>query len=71
MSIKKSKRSRNQILLILLGIMLAFVLTLNAKSFYSTNVLTPNESTSTEKIQKTTSRGLIKQIIYNFVGTTK
>jgi hypothetical protein len=45
---RRSHISRNRTLLILLGILLAFLLTLNAGTFYSANNLLPEEKSLEE-----------------------
>ena len=56
--------SLNRTLLILLGVLLAFLLTINAKPFYSADLLTTpgDENNTTAKVNPETPKIIIDQI---------
>ena len=64
MPTKRSNTNRNRTLLILLGIILACLLTLNARSFYAAEALTPKVS-ATKTIDKNASQSLIEKIDFS------
>lgn len=62
MPTKRTKLSINRTLLILLGIILACLLTLNASSFYSAETLSFPKTTKMESIEKNVRTDLIEKI---------
>lgn len=69
MPTKRTKLSINKTLLILLGIILACLLTLNASSFYSAETLSFPKTTKMESIEKNVKTDLIEKIGANSIKT--